>query len=492
MSNIFARITKVDEETRTVYGRATQEVVDRDNEIMDYDTTKPHFMDWSSQISADTDGKSLGNVRSMHGNVAAGKLVDIQFDDHDKAIDVAAKIVDDNEWKKVLEGVHTGFSIGGRYIKKWPDVIGGKMVQRYTAVPSEISIVDRPCCPTAKFFEVHKKDGSIAQVAFREPQVKYALVDFDTLQKVHNPHKVKTKGGKVKVVDDDGHVYGTHNSEKDADKQVAALHAARENAGKTFTMPSGGTTGLQGYDLEGASTREQKVTTATAKRDYSDDARADMADNGQALPSGGFPIKTKKDVENAVQAFGRAKNKAKTKAHIIARAKAVGATDMLPADWPGSTAEGAKKMLRPLSEYTQEELGKFLRMHGADINEVLKENEQLEFKKGVYDVSTLSSIIPQLCGLAYCAERERAIEGDNSTVPEQLRSAAGELLDVLAAMATEEAEEIREGTTAGCAHGHRAAFAPGCWHVVPQRFIRVRKDSGHQPWVDSHERRSAP
>lgn len=164
MNPIFARIIKVDEETRTVTGRAAQEVVDRDNEIFDYASSKPEFMKWSAEVSADTGGKSLGNVRSMHGNTAAGKLTNIDFNDVEKAIDISAKIVDDNEWEKVTEGVHTGFSIGGRYARKWAEPINGKMIQRYTAVPSEISIVDRPCCPTAKFFSIHKRDGSVVQV----------------------------------------------------------------------------------------------------------------------------------------------------------------------------------------------------------------------------------------------------------------------------------------------------------------------------------------
>jgi hypothetical protein len=162
----FARIYKVDEKTRTVVGRATQEVIDKDNEVMDYASSKPEFQRWSAEVFADSGGKSYGNVRSMHSNVAAGKLTDIEFNDAEKAIDVSAMIVDDNEWAKVLEGVHTGFSIGGRYCRRWADVHDGKVVQRYTAMPTEISIVDRPCNPAAKFFTVTKRDGSVEKRAF--------------------------------------------------------------------------------------------------------------------------------------------------------------------------------------------------------------------------------------------------------------------------------------------------------------------------------------
>jgi hypothetical protein len=169
---MFAQITKVDQENRIVYGRAAQDgVVDKTDEVFDYETSKPYFQQWSAEASDATRGLSLGNVRSMHGNVATGKLVDIQFDDHDQAIDVAAKIVDDNEWQKVLGGVYTGFSIGGRYIKRWPDVVNGQSVTRYTAVPTEISIVDRPCIPTAKFFDIQKADGRVERRAFRNSEV---------------------------------------------------------------------------------------------------------------------------------------------------------------------------------------------------------------------------------------------------------------------------------------------------------------------------------
>ena len=61
--------------------------------------------------------------------------------------------------------------------------------------------------------------------------------------------------------------------------------------------------------------------------------REDLAEKGQAMPGGGFPIRNESDLKNAIQAFGRAKNKAAAKAWIIKRAKALGLTDLLPEDW---------------------------------------------------------------------------------------------------------------------------------------------------------------
>ncbi len=186
--NLFARLTKVDEEKRLVYGRATEEVVDRAGEIFDYETSKPYFEKWSGDISKATDGKSLGNVRAMHGNVAAGKLVTIDFNDEEKAIDICAKIVDDAEWNKVLEGVYTGFSIGGSYQKTWTDTVA--KARRYTADPCEISVVDLPCVPTASFFDIQKADGTVMHKVFKAAETP-AVAAVDELAKLLDSGEVK-------------------------------------------------------------------------------------------------------------------------------------------------------------------------------------------------------------------------------------------------------------------------------------------------------------
>jgi len=154
---LFAALTKVDELRREVWGLATAEVVDKDGEIFDYASSKPYFEDWSREISDATSGRSLGNVREMHRSSAVGKLVDLAFDDENKTIAVGAKIVDDAAWEKCVEGVYTGFSIGGRYVNIWPDGEGDFL--RFTAQPVEISVVDNPAVPNAHFTAI-KADGS--------------------------------------------------------------------------------------------------------------------------------------------------------------------------------------------------------------------------------------------------------------------------------------------------------------------------------------------
>lgn len=74
------------------------------------------------------------------------------------------------------------------------------------------------------------------------------------------------------------------------------------------------------------------------KRDFSAEEREALAESGAAMPDGSFPIATKADLANAIQAHGRASDPAKVKAHIIARAKALGATDELPDGWVSKSA----------------------------------------------------------------------------------------------------------------------------------------------------------
>jgi hypothetical protein len=154
--NLFIPITKVDAQQRLVYGVATAEAEDRAGEICDYASTKPLYEKWSQEIAQSTGGKSRGNLRAMHGAVAAGKVTALNFNDRKKQIEICAKVVDDSEWNKVKEGVYTGFSQGGTYVQRWTDNNG---LTRYTAAPSEISLVDLPCLPEARF-EMVKADGS--------------------------------------------------------------------------------------------------------------------------------------------------------------------------------------------------------------------------------------------------------------------------------------------------------------------------------------------
>ena len=195
-------LMKIDEEQRLVIGRATQEVVDKSGEVMDYELSKPNFIAWSSDFAKRTNGKSYGNLRQQHdSHKAIGKLVKPpSFNDDDKAIDICAKVVDDTAWGLVKSGVLNAFSIGGSYGKQWFDDNDN---YHYEAVPSEISLVDNPCCPTA-VIEFFKTDGSIEYKKINKKEclkldneVKKALDNFkNSMMKAFKALEDSTNGDK--------------------------------------------------------------------------------------------------------------------------------------------------------------------------------------------------------------------------------------------------------------------------------------------------------
>lgn len=69
------------------------------------------------------------------------------------------------------------------------------------------------------------------------------------------------------------------------------------------------------------------------RREYSQEERERMAKSGAAMPHGGFPVANCQDVQNAVQAIGRAKDRSATITHIVKRARALDCMQHVPEKW---------------------------------------------------------------------------------------------------------------------------------------------------------------
>lgn len=121
---------------------------------------------------------------------------------------------------------------------------------------------------------------------------------------------------------------------------------------------------LDDVDYEMSEEDEIKALEAELeiKRMYSREQRESMAESGEAMKDGSFPIADKADLENAIQAFGRATNPEEAKAHIMKRAKELGAEDMIPENWSDDApempaaeaeekAEGDEEILTALDEF---------------------------------------------------------------------------------------------------------------------------------------------
>lgn len=81
-------------------------------------------------------------------------------------------------------------------------------------------------------------------------------------------------------------------------------------------------------------------------RDYSQEERERLASEGKALPDGSYPIVDREDLENAIQAIGRAKDPAAAKAHIKKRARALGLEELIPEGWNGMDRDALRDRLK--------------------------------------------------------------------------------------------------------------------------------------------------
>jgi hypothetical protein len=116
------------------------------------------------------------------------------------------------------------------------------------------------------------------------------------------------------AADAEGHTKKADTPEKRA-KWAKIANAALEDKGD------------EGYAIRVANAAIAKMADETEpywKREFSEEQRREAADSGAAEPDGSYPIKNAGDLHNAMRAIGRSKNPAKTKAHIRARARALG------------------------------------------------------------------------------------------------------------------------------------------------------------------------
>ncbi len=143
---LFAEITKIDRERRMVFGYASTEALDSQGEVVRKEAIEAALPDYMR----------FANIREMHQPSAVGVAKEAAIDD--KGLYLAARIVDEEAWNKVTEGVYKGFSIGGRVTDRdraQKHVITGVELM-------EISLVDRPANPEA-VIELYK-------AAPRQPQ----------------------------------------------------------------------------------------------------------------------------------------------------------------------------------------------------------------------------------------------------------------------------------------------------------------------------------
>jgi len=306
-----------------VKGLATDDTLDLDEQICDPQWLKTAMPKWFE----------IGNIREQHdGSKAVGKATSMTSQGTGFAI--GAKIVDPVAAMKVEEGVYTGFSIGikNAYVDMNDPRAPRGVIKSGQIV--EISVVDRPANPSASF-ELAKTVGDV---------MTKSVEMQDNSEEVNNAPDLAT-----------GEFYlpcsgcnGTGEVHTGAD-EGASTHACEAcgGTGKGSSMDSEDIQTPTATSNEALAAEEEndplKTTDAEVeKREFTEAEREAASESGAAMPDGSFPIKTVKDLKNAIQAFGRAKDPAKAKAHIKARAKALGKEDLIPDNWKGADADLVK------------------------------------------------------------------------------------------------------------------------------------------------------
>jgi hypothetical protein len=78
------------------------------------------------------------------------------------------------------------------------------------------------------------------------------------------------------------------------------------------------------------------------KAEYTQAQRMNLAENGEAMEDGSFPITNEADLKNAIRTAGLASDKEAAKAWIIKRAKQMDLEDLLPEAWGGNVPATGK------------------------------------------------------------------------------------------------------------------------------------------------------
>ena len=377
----FVQFTKVQEQadgTAMVYGIATLEEPDLDDETCDYETAKEAYQKWSDAAKSRTSGAgqelSLGNIRLQHGLDIGGKAVQIDYDDDAKRIMLGSVPLNDGILEDVRKGYYTGYSQGGSYAwrkcmecgknltlqqannfcsackKTVPVLFGLKRV-------SEVSYVDSPC--TGKGFDYVKADGSTQFVKFAKRGERVELTQ-EQIQQIAD----RVRKGEAKT------------------KRVAGVDLKAESFAYVGDP--------------------EKTDTWKLPIDFPGDEE-----------------KTKRHIRNALARFSQTKGipeekKAEVKAKIVAAAKKHG----IDVDDEGET-KATREFKAAVEKATAGKL-----------------------EKGLWAVGRLADVLQTLAWLYDDAVIEREIEGDDSEVPDELKGALDHLIEIFIASATEEAKEL--------------------------------------------------
>jgi uncharacterized membrane protein YkoI len=152
-----------------------------------------------------------------------------------------------------------------------------------------------------------------------------------------------TDAAEIAVKSIDGHVVAVEpDNFEGIDSYAVEIEGFDGKSYDVFVALDGEVLGYDKYEPEEAEEIEAEAAEIALKRAFTEDQRNAMAKEGNALADGSYPIASESDLRNAIQAYGRAKDKEAAKRHILKRARELGKENLIPAGWVAG-GEGMSK-----------------------------------------------------------------------------------------------------------------------------------------------------
>jgi hypothetical protein len=253
-TSVYADILKYDDNgdgTLTVYGKATDDALDIDQQICDPVWLDKAMPDWF---------RTGGNIREQHSNIAAG--VAQEYESKADGHYISALVVDPVSVKKVQNRVLRGFSIGIKSPRVVRDqkaangrIIDGQIV--------EVSLVDRPANPNCQLVLAKSLNGEKTLTKVEE------LLETNIEEK-----ELETNIEEKEVVEDTTAMGGESKAIPSRDEMISRYASARK-ALDEITMECK-SYGYEDIDKQYGETAEQEtaegpsVNAETAKEEVSE------------------------------------------------------------------------------------------------------------------------------------------------------------------------------------------------------------------------------
>jgi uncharacterized membrane protein YkoI len=212
-------------------------------------------------------------------------------------------------------------------------------------------VVDSGYSSDADMFvvDVQVKDGSVNEV-FIDGQSAEILgfhkldsSSFEQKSDIGDFHLIDfTEAAEIAVKSIDGTVIAVEPDVFEGfDAYAVEIEGFDGKSYDVFVALDGEVLGYDKYEADEVEEIEAEAAEIALKRAFSEERRFDLAKSGEAMADGSYPIVSETDLRNAIQAYGRAKDKEATKKHIMKRARALKLESMIPGNWIAGGEEKA-------------------------------------------------------------------------------------------------------------------------------------------------------